>query len=324
MEKIETAEGRTVVFDDTHFLTGDLCKLYPCTIAGPAVVASDAGSTSEPGRKGSTWYDKILEDDDDLDKAIEPLVSKPSEMLGANGLLKVAANSADDDLVRSEGSILRDIFPIFAKEEKFQRYIPRLWESFQYQGREANLFARLDGYVTIEDILRVYPRGIDYQDAAWMFKRILAGIGFVHTQSIYHGAILPPHILVHPMGHGAKIVDWCYSVRMRDRRSIPAYVPAWKAYYAPEIFAKRFPTTATDTFMAAKCMVALLGGDVETNQFPADVPKPIQDILSQCLTEKPSDRPQDAWKMHEVFDTILGTLVGKPKYRPFAMPLIGP
>ena len=290
---------KTITFDMLEpFIEGDLCRLHPCTVKIPA---------PEPHKAATAW-DKILDDGE---------IAGDSEV---PGLIKIANSTADEDLTEREGNILAHMFPIEAKDEKFYRYLPRQLARFDLNGRSAKLLVFLTDYITLGDILTAYPKGIDYRDLAWMLKRTLEGLGFVQRKGVVHGALLPPHIMVHGTGHGAKLIDWCYAVRLDERRSIPAYVFDYAPYYPPEVLAKKLPTTATDIFMVAKCCVALLGGNVATNEMPEVVPREVQAMLQKCLREKPSERPQDAWDLHDEFDTILLKLVGKPTYRPFAMP----
>lgn len=275
---------------------GDLCDLYHCTFSEP------------PGKeppKGKTRWELLME-------------SEGGD--NTQGVIKVVRQVGDNDMVAAEASALNRLYPPGTSDEKFFRYLPQLRIATQHEGRQINVFAFMEGYVSLAEILKEYPDGIDFRDLAWMFKRLLVALGFAHGRGYVHGAVLPPHVMVHPVGHGAKLIDWSYATRMDRKVSIKAYSAPWRAYYAPEVFAKQLPTPAVDIYMAAKCAVALLGGSVETNEVPEDVPNEICRLLAECLVESPSQRPQDAWKLHSRFDKILRDVVGEPKYRPFDMP----
>lgn len=292
--------GKRKITVRERFAQGDLCDLYHCTYDDLTPPTHDVA--------GGTRFDRILEDDDGFD---------------IQGVLKVATDVLDNDLVENEAKTLNHLFPPTEKDEKFYRYLPRLVESFQVRTspkeiRQANLLVFLEGYLSLADIFAAYPKGIDFRDFVWMFKRALVGIGFAHQQEVIHGAMLPSHILVHPVGHGAKIIDWSYAVRGDDR--VRAVSRTYADFYPPEVFAKQTPKSTTDIFMIAKCAVALLGGDVKTNAMPDAVPKEIQAFLIDCLHPAASNRPSNAWDLHEEFDKLLLKLVGKPKYRPFTMP----
>jgi serine/threonine protein kinase len=260
-------------------------------------------------------------------------------------VFKVARHGSDNDLVENESKILTELYPDTAKDEKFYRFLPKLSESFIMRSpgaqRKVNILPWLNEYRSLVEVLRVYPDGIDYRDMVWMFKRILHGVGFAHEHHIIHGALIPLHIMIHPVDHGAKIIDWSYAVKMlepvstkKDRnlydylnddsflttQHIKAISVFYRDFYPQEILDKKIPTAATDIFMAAKCGVYLVSGDLKTNQMPDSVPKPVQAFFSACLLPEPTKRPQNAWDAHEELDAILLKVVGKRKYRPFPMP----
>jgi serine/threonine protein kinase len=287
-------------------------------------------------------------------------------------VLKIARDRRDNDLLANEASILNFLYPYKQKEEKLFAYLPRLIDSFimRREGPFVNVFLRIDEHVSFEDIIAAYPKGIDFRDMVWMYKRLLVAIGFAHSKGIIHGAVLPSHVLIHPTGHGAKLLGWSYALNFAsladaakkkadpkpaadppkkglgvwdllranlysetpvvppdpgsppdpNRMYIKAMSVNYEKFYAPEILLKQTPTPATDIYMAAKSAVALLGGDVETNQVPDTVPVQIKAFLSSSLIQAQSKRPQDAWDLHEDFDKLLLNLVGKPEYRPFSMP----
>ncbi len=243
---------------------------------------------------------------------------------------KIASSAGDNDFMENEARVLGAMYAKKQKEERFYRYLPKPLDSFALRAgagrsapRRVNVVQLADGHVPLSAVMAAYPRGIDYRDAVWMFKRCLAGLWYVHRQKlIVHGAVLPPHLLVHPTGHGCKIVDWCYAVQ--DWPSKKGHVKAisknYRAYYAPEILAKKLPTPQTDLYMLGKTIIALLGGDVTTARIPDAVPKQMRAFISSLCIENQSKRPDDAGKLHEEFDALLESVVGKPRYRPFTMP----
>ena len=251
---------------------------------------------------------------------------------GANehaAVFKIAQSAADNDLLDNEQRTLGVMYPPAQPEERLYRYLPKLLDSFLLRpergaNRRVNVLQLADGYVPLADVMKAYPSGLDYRDAAWIFNRGLEGLWFVHEKKkVVHGAILPTHMLVHPVGHGGKLVDWCYAVRdwKTSKDHVKAISKAYRVYYPPEIMAKKPVTPQTDIYMLAKCMVALLGGDVASNQVPDAVPKLMKGFLMSCLIEGQAKRPDDAGALREEFDELLRRLVGERQYRgPLAMP----
>lgn len=291
---------------------GDLCDLYDCAYTPPA---PKKPVKVTPAADKTVWS-TLVEPDEDM---------PPDPTPRANALFKIVRSAADNDLLENEAKVLGKLYPVDQKDEKYFRYLPKLLDSFTYRNRtgarrRVNLITKYDGMYPMSDVLGVYPKGLDYRDVVWMFKRLLVGLGYVHGQGYIHGAVIPPHVLVHSVNHGARIVGWSYAVEQDDKSHVRALSKAYRTFYAPEILAKKPATSETDIFMAAKCFVAMVGGDVATGRMPDSVPAPIQGFIQGCLLASPAARPNDAWKLHDELKDILEKVVGKPKYRPLAMP----
>lgn len=264
-------------------------------------------------------------------------------------LFKVTRDGANNDLAEAEARVLRKLYPPAAKEEKFYRFLPKLSDSFIISGpgyqRRVNVMSWFPEHRALDEVLRVFPDGIDFRDMIWMFKRILHGIGHAHANDVIHGAILPPHVMIHPVDHGAKLVDWSYSVELappkpskttgksifsrmkHDEFGTHPHVRAisnqYRDLYPPEILNRETPTPATDIYLAARTCMLLIGGEPKKPTVPDVLPAPIASFFRACLEAAPAKRPQHAWDAHETLDKILLGVVGKRKYRPFPMPRRG-
>lgn len=229
------------------------------------------------------------------------------------GLLKVARDPADNDLMDRESWALtrlrRDA------ERRLAAYFPRLIEVRRigdpHSGaeRRGNVIGALDGFRSLADVSAAFPGGVDPRDAAWMWRRLLVGIGAAHRAGLVHGAILPEHVLVHPAQHGLVLVDWCYSGPVGDR--LPAVVSRYRDWYPPEVLARQQAGPDTDIWLASWCMTELMG-----DQLPA----PLAAFARGCRLASPSRRPQDAWLLLAELDDLLGRLYGPRTFRPFAIP----
>lgn len=229
---------------------------------------------------------------------------------GTEVAVKVGKNALDSDLLLAEVKTLRTIYPADAKDEKFYRYLPRVVASGKLaDGRVITVLPWLGEYHSLAEVLSAHYMGIEAEDAVWIFKRILAGLGFVHRQGVVHGAVIPEHVLVHPVSHGAKLVDWSYSVKAGGK--VCALASGRDGIYAPEILAKQAVSPATDILMAVRTVLRVLS---------PDAPTWFVTFLRGCLFVNPARRPQDAHGLHEEFDTLVKKKLGPPKYHQFNMP----
>lgn len=256
----------------------------------------------------------------------EPLAGDLCDLYAADSgepvLLKVVRKPSNNDLLADEARRLR-LLDRDLGGDRVRAHFPTLLDSFQIEDgsgarRQCNVLRHETGYVTLADVVAAYPAGIDAADMAWMFNRVLVALATTHRLGYVHGAVLPSHVLLRLDDHNGMLVDWCYSVPVGS--ALPAISPAYRAFYPPEVAARLPATPATDLYMAAMCMLHLLGGDVATQQLPAAVPAPITALLRACLLPAPARRLGDAWLAYDDFGTILRRLYGPPRFRPFTMP----
>ncbi|MBM2621591.1 molecular chaperone DnaJ [Actinoplanes sp. LDG1-06] len=223
---------------------------------------------------------------------------------GENGTLtKVPRSPADNDLMEAEADalkILRD-----KGDPQYRPYAPKLIETYLHEDaerkrRRINVQERLVGFVPLTAVAKKR----DPRDTAWIWRRLLVGLGWAHRAGVIHGAVLEEHVLIHPEQHGLALVDWCYS-----GASVKAIVARQRDAYPPEVLNEKTASPATDIHMATSLMVRL----------SEDLPKPLRRFADGCLYDAPRMRPQDAWRLLHELDETLHNLYGPRKFRPFTI-----
>ena len=237
-------------------------------------------------------------------------------------LLKVVRSPQNNDLMQTEARVLQRLARTLAGQA-VRAHFPTLVEAVQLRDvagvqRQVNVLAYASDYISLATVLRAYPTGIPAADAAWMFNRLIAALGVIHGLGLVHGAVTLDHCLIRLADHNGLLLDWCYSVPLGE--TIKAVNLAYTADYPPEVRARQPATAATDLYMAARCLLRLLGGNPVTGELPTHVPKPIQALVRSCLLPSPHRRANDAWELFDEFQTILGQRYGPPRFRPFALP----
>jgi hypothetical protein len=230
------------------------------------------------------------------------------------GLLKIARDPADNDLIEREAAALTRVHA--RGDKRYLPYVPALIESQRHQDpgsgarRRANVLSRPDGFATLTQVHAAYPGGLDPRDAAWMWRRLLVAIGFAHRAGVIHAAVLPEHVLIHPAEHGLILVDWCYAVI--QPAGLLAAVPAkYAGWYPAEVLSRRATGPDLDIYLATLCMTRLIG-DLAPPQLAA--------FARGCTLPNPGRRPQDAWRLLGELDAVLERLYGARQFRPFTMP----
>jgi serine/threonine protein kinase len=246
---------------------------------------------------------------------------------GAAVVFKVARDPADNDLVENEATILRAL-AADPRVAPYRPYFPALIDAFDYGDatttgvRRTNVLPHLEGFLSLREVRTRFPAGLPVEHMGWIWRRLLTALAATHRTGIVHGAVLPDHVLIHPTQRGLVLIDWSYALRdpARDDSHIPAISTAYTAWYPVEVWQKRPPTPATDLFLAARCMMDLLGGDPLSGVMPASVPASISRFLRGTALPRPHQRPRDAAALLGEFDDLLTRLFGARRYLPLVMP----
>jgi hypothetical protein len=241
--------------------------------------------------------------------------------------MKIARNPAENDLVQHEGKTLKRLLGDPALYDTAAPYLPGYIESFAAKidgvTRQCNAFRPLKDQhanplrlLTLEDIRKVYPQGIDPRHMAWMFRRLLVaiGIGGRVDNGVVHGAVLPKHVLIQPEQHGLVLADWKYAVDQgQPLRAIPSGSRPW---YPEGALAKEPVTGGLDVWMAVQCMAYVMGWDPPGNHqavlLPDTIPTGIRAFFRGAQL-----RPADSWELLEEFNDVVERLWGPRRFKPF-------
>jgi hypothetical protein len=224
-------------------------------------------------------------------------------------VVKVVRNPVLNPLPHSEWAALRAL-ERFTNEHRWLRpYYPRLLDTSGDVRRGERAFTVLapltDGFVTLADVRRAYPGGLDGRDYAWMHRRLLKALAGAHRIGLVHGAVTAENVLVHPEKHGIVLAGWSFAVESGQRLLATSKAIS----YPPEVAEGEPVTAATDVHMAHTLMLELLHRN-EKRQIT---------FARGCTQDRPARRP-DAVDLLGEYDDLLEDLYGKRVFRPFALP----
>lgn len=256
-----------------------------------------------------------------------------AEAGGEPAVLKIARDAANNDLLDNESQVLAYLWSRpQAEVAVFCRYVPRLLRALRLEdGRRANLLSLGEDYVTLSQVQAAYPKGVDGRTISWMGNRLFEFLAWLHRQGVVHGALLPDHVLIHPLTHGALVCDWCYAVqnwRYPDGPHLSAVPTSQKKRYPQEVFQRAAASPRLDLYLAAGTLAQTAGVDLWTMARPTDVgdphnlpiPEAMNDLLRGCRLQRPDDRFADAFDVCERWKLAQRRAFGARKFHPFKMP----
>lgn len=233
----------------------------------------------------------------------------------AGTVLKIARRAASNRFLENERAAYRALARITVTNEWLRPYYPRLRDVAAIAGpdgqlRQVNVLTDLtDGFVTLADVRRAYPQGLDGRDWAWMYRRLLRTIAGAHLAGLVHGAIVADNVLIQPDQHGVVLAGWSFAARAGT--PLPGRIGS--ATYPPEALAGRPVTGKADIYQLHTLMTELL--DPRENAQVA--------YARGCLQENPRMRPS-ADALLDEYDELIGRLYGRRQFRPFAVPALTP
>ncbi len=173
------------------------------------------------------------------------------------------------------------------------------------------------GQVSLTQVRERHQSGLAPEDAMWIARRVIAQTLAATMMNVVHGAIVPDHVLIHPLRREPLHIGWAHAVLEPDKhgRRITMVIDRWRDWYPKEVFARTVPNHQTDLYMAGKTILYLLGGDVVRNRFPNHIPPDVAQLIGRLLEENPAQRPRDGLTFMRELTTAAHRHWGKT-YRP--------
>lgn len=245
------------------------------------------------------------------------------------GLLKVAHQPVDNDLVEQEARVLQRLNKAVGME-RFSSYVPQLVDSFRYReagsakvrqvvvSQLAEEAADPQRWYSLEEVRSAYPSGIDGADMAWIWRRLLVVMGFAHQCGVVHGAVYPANIWIEPTLHGLVLTNWSYSVIDPQLTKAHLEVPcqAYQDWCPDEVWHKATVSANLDLHSAGQSMAYIMGGDGRSGQMPVGAEARFAQQPQRLAQLNWWTSTDDAWQLLQQYDSGLG----KRHFRAFVMP----
>jgi hypothetical protein len=222
-------------------------------------------------------------------------------------VLKILRAPQDRDLLQREWKLLGEIREA---AEKAASSVARLLPQRVTHGtarcagkpdRLASVFRWRSGF---QLSLAQLPSGLDARAAVWMWNRMLAQLDRLHGLGFVHGAVLPPHCLIHPRDHGLVMCGWSAAARSVKAAPRLATSAQWNALVPPGP-----PTAAGDVAMSARCIAHLLA----KSQVPSGLLELIQRVSAP-------ERASTAGQVLEQLREASSAAFGPPSFHRLALP----
>lgn len=232
-------------------------------------------------------------------------------------IIKLIKDWRNYDYVTNETKVLRHLW---AETDLNQMHLPILFDQFRLSDKRMGIvLSHFDGYNL--DMVRKHPlyvNGVPDYHGAWMLSRMLAVVGYAHFRGVIHANIKPSHVLIRPYDHNACLIDWsCALLNEYYPLSFIGFKTMNEKFSAPEVSKNETPLPSTDLYSIGKCMIYLLGGNLEDNSMPDGVDIRFQRFIKNLLMESPYQRARDAWETLAKLSELRVEIWGPENFVPF-------
>jgi hypothetical protein len=247
------------------------------------------------------------------------------------GVFKVARDVCSNALVVNESAVLRKLH-VIPHAGRFTPFLPHVADTLGMAdggagpARQANVLRMHDEIrspdelYTLAEVRAHYPDGLDPRHVAWIWRRLLTILGFIHSNDVVHAAVLPMHVMIEPREHKLLLIDWCCAVASdAGGRPVRVIASGYMPWYKRQGALGKPPTAELDIGLGARCMIELLGGDPVTGDCPPGIEPGLVRYFGRCLAIDPPVGP-DAWRLLDDFDRLIEALWGRRRFMPLALP----
>lgn len=218
--------------------------------------------------------------------------------------LKVAKDPSDNDLVKSEFELLKKLD---------HNSLPKVIKQVVINDCNAFVMEEAKG-IKVDELLEEYKTGVPPTHVMWILERLFSVVGYLHSQKVVHGNILPEHIIINPENHNVSLVGFSMSVENANEKDA-RYKIINDIYTAPEVNSNARVLPNSDIYSIGKIAIKLLGGNVETNGIPMSVDYDIRSFVKKLVDKNPTVRENDAWKLWDGTIELRDKIFGKERFK---------
>ena len=239
-------------------------------------------------------------------------------LAGLPVLAKVARSSAANRVLERELEWLTETRESAAGRD-FAPFLPEPVDTFEVRRADGAhrvlIYDHDDDSISVAELRRRFPAGVPAPDAAWIARRGLGQAVVAEALEVFHGAIVPEHVLVGCTSHDPLHLGW--SLAGPDARARVAH--GREAWSAPELRIGDRMTASAELFMVGQTILELLGGDPTRGTLPPGLPEPFAREIAALIAPRPGARPRSALDALDSLTRTVRELWGK-SYRQLVLP----
>ena len=213
-------------------------------------------------------------------------------------VIKLADTPEQNGRLRREVDVLGVLHEVAVPQ---WRHLPYVLDSFRAGERQGVVMRKINAFTMTEVRKhREHAGGVDQKHLVWMLDRSLSALGYIHSQGVVHGTLVPDHLMIQPAVHNVFIAGGWGGAVHEPAKSGERVDEVFAAFSAPEVLEGGPLGPWTDIYSLGKLAIWLLGGDPVENRIPKSVEKALSGFILDLVEDRIERRPQDAWELFEL------------------------
>lgn len=219
--------------------------------------------------------------------------------------LKLGIDENDNNLLKSEYEILNNYS---------HHSLPIVRDYIKINGCSAIVMDEIKGK-NLVDIMKDNPNGLKPEIVMWVMERLFSAVGYLHSNFIIHGNIIPDNIMLNGFNHNASLTGFSFHISKANEKDAH-YQIRNEDFSAPEVNKTSKVLPQSDIYSLGKLAIYMLGGSLKTNGMPLSVKAEVREFIRRMVEIDVNKRPNDAWKLWDEWRDIRVKVYGKPHYIP--------
>ena len=170
--------------------------------------------------------------------------------------------------------------------------------------------------ITMNELMDQYKRGVPAKHVMWMLERLLSVVGYLHSNFVVHGNIIPENIIINKDNHNVTLLGLSFCIPNANTEDAH-YKIVNDFYTAPEVNKNARVLPSSDIYSVGKIAIKLLGGDVSTNGMPISVDSRVRTFIRKMVSPSLSERPNDAWELWTKLIKLRNEVFGTQRFQKF-------
>lgn len=218
--------------------------------------------------------------------------------------IKVGIDENDNDLIKKEYDTLNSFS---------HHSLPIVRDIIKINDNNSIVMDNIEGE-NLLDIMDRNKNGLPSEVVMWVMERLFSVVGYLHSNFIVHGNIVPENIVINKNNHNVVLTGFSFHIPKANEDG-SHYQIKNDEYSAPEVNKTSKVGPESDIYSLGKLAIYMLGGNTYNNGLPISLDIEIRKFIRKLVVDDRNSRPNDAWKLWDEWIELRNKVYGTQRFK---------